>query len=349
MRLSHSRRGRHTSGLRGGDPSPLAEGVGGAGLGVTGDPDHSCRQRTARCRRRAHSAAPCRGRIRLCRAAFCKRLGHLRCRGGARGDWRLQPGAGGRWCRCGPLSAGAGARQSPATRRGASPGAHRAVGSMDPAAGPQPHAVAERAGSDCLAGCGRCAMAARAVAPRGSRFLCRVAVGADRAGRCHRHVVARGRVKSDDDTCCSDCVRPCHGCDLTAHHHRPDSPGSGWCRRSDHGLGRHRARPCGPGPDRGCAPRLWQGLGTASAVSLRLASDLVSCCCRCIRSGSRGQRGDRHVVRSWQAADPAGAERARCCCGPGSRPVGQPAAHDNQGRRHHRLPPDRGRTRPARA
>ena len=52
------------------DPGALAEGVGGAGLGVTGDPDHSGRRRTARRRRRAHSAATGRGRIRLRRTAL---------------------------------------------------------------------------------------------------------------------------------------------------------------------------------------------------------------------------------------------------------------------------------------
>jgi len=114
------------------------------------------------------------------------------------GDGRLQPSARCARCPRGLRSAGCRSRPNPAARSGTSVGAPRVVGSMDPAGGRAPIALADRAWSDGVAGFGGCSMAARAVAPRWPRFLPCAGVGADRCGGRYRHVPARGRLTNDD-------------------------------------------------------------------------------------------------------------------------------------------------------
>ena len=326
------------SGRPGRDSSPVVAGVGGVGVGVAGDPDYRTGRRTARSRRRAPPAATCRGRVRLCREAIYRRCPDLRRRPRTRRNGCLQPRSGRVGRLRGSPASRSRTRSSPASCRGAAVRARRVVGAVDPPARPRPAAPADRAGPDPLPRDGCSPVAARDVAPRGSRFVSRPVVSSDRGGRRCRDAAARDGLPGDDDAGSPGGDRPGPGCGLTARGRWPGSRRFGWCRWSDHRLGRHRARPCGRGVDRSCGSGPGRTLRAAVPLGLRLAPAACRPGRRGRCPGSRGQhRGGRTAHCRWPA-EGHGAQHACRCCRSGRGPPGQQTSRDDHRRGHHRLP-----------
>jgi len=289
------------------DSGTLAQGVGGAGLGVTGHTDYGCRRGTPWRRRGAHPAAICCGRVLLCREAFCKELGHLRCRARAWVTGAFNPalGALGALAAFVLLVVGHGRTRL-----------HAAVLLLVPLGllGPWILQVVEHP-LLLLTGPGLTVWQGSAAAPWQLELLHPGGPGSypvlASAPIAVAGVIAMSRRGVDSRMMTVLAVLTMTGLALgvafTARHHRPDPAGPAWSGPCDHHVGRCRARPCGPGVDRGCASRFRQWLGTAVAAPIRLAPDPGSHSCRGSSSGTRRQHGDPRVGRGQRGVDPPGA------------------------------------------